>query len=101
MPEMKTMTTQERATSADLLYGIPAIARYLDMREPQVRHLCERGEIPTFRMGRIICSSARRSTSTSPNGKPARPPASAREAKVPAHNDGSLSHPRLPCRSSG
>lgn len=55
MTEEKT-TTVGGTTKADLLYGVPAIARYLDMREPQARHLCERGDIPTFRMGRIICS---------------------------------------------
>jgi len=60
MTEGKTTTPEERATKVDLLYGVPAIARYMDMREPQARHLCERGDIPTFRMGRIICS--RRST---------------------------------------
>jgi len=56
MTEKKTIP-ERGSTTADLLYGVPAIARYLDMREPQTRHLCERGDIPTFRMGRIICSA--------------------------------------------
>jgi hypothetical protein len=56
MTDDKTTAPEERAAKADLLYGVPAIARYMDMREPQARHLCERGDIPTFRIGRIICS---------------------------------------------
>ncbi len=56
MTEEKTTMPEERATKADLLYGVPAIARYMEMREPQARHLCERGDIPTIRIGRIICS---------------------------------------------
>lgn len=47
---------------ADLLYQVPAIAKFFGMTEKQARHRIERGEIPTFRMGGTIC--ARRSTLT-------------------------------------
>lgn len=43
--------------NADLLYGVPAIAVYLDMRERQARHLCEAGKIPTYRIASTICAS--------------------------------------------
>jgi hypothetical protein len=46
---------------ADILYGVPAIAKYMGLTTPSCRALCERGDIPTFRMkGRIVC--ARRKT---------------------------------------
>lgn len=41
---------------ADLLYGVPAIAKYLGIRDRQARHSCETGRIPTFRIGSIICA---------------------------------------------
>ena len=45
---------------ADLLYGCPAIASYLQLSEDAVYHLARQNRIPTFRLGRTIC--ARRST---------------------------------------
>ena len=50
---------EAQSDAADLLYRVPAIARYLGVRERQARHSCEAGRIPTFRIGAIIC--ARRS----------------------------------------
>lgn len=45
-----------RPETADLLYTVPSIAEYLDLQEAQARHQIARGRIPTFRMGKIICS---------------------------------------------
>lgn len=42
----------------DLLYGMPAIAEYLQMRTRQAYHLAENG-LPTFKIGKKTC--ARRS----------------------------------------
>jgi len=53
-------TLPSHPVSAGLLYGVPAIAAFLDMEEPQARHLCDNGTVPTFKIGRIVC--ARRST---------------------------------------
>lgn len=46
--------------STDLLYGVAAIAAHLEMTQPQVYHLHNKGEIPTFKIGGKVC--ARRST---------------------------------------
>ena len=40
----------------DLLYGVAQIACYLGLAEGRARYLCESGSVPTFKMGRIICS---------------------------------------------
>ena len=40
----------------DLLYGMPAIAAYLQLRRGQAYHLAEKGGMPTFRLGRIVCA---------------------------------------------
>lgn len=48
---------------ADLLYGIPRIAKHLGLSDRQARHLAETGAVPTFKLppgNKIIC--ARRST---------------------------------------
>ncbi len=50
----------EPARDADLLYGAPDIAEFLGLRVRQVRHLCEAGRLPTFKIGGKIC--ARRPT---------------------------------------
>lgn len=52
------MKTPESAS--DLLYGMEAIASHLTLTKRQALHLHEKGEIPTFKMGRTVC--ARRST---------------------------------------
>lgn len=39
-----------------LLYGVAAIAAYLDMPEEATRHLIRKGVIPTFRIGRTVCA---------------------------------------------
>ena len=38
------------------LYGVQEIADYLGLAERQARHQIEKGRIPTFRMGAIICA---------------------------------------------
>lgn len=40
---------------SDLLYGVPAIAEYLNMRPRQVYHLTENG-LPHFKIGGRVCS---------------------------------------------
>lgn len=44
----------------DLLYGVAQIAKYLGLREKQARNRCDRGEVPTFKLGGTVC--ARKST---------------------------------------
>lgn len=45
---------------ADLLYGMAAIGKHVGLTARQVEHIVARGELPVFKVGRIIC--ARRST---------------------------------------
>lgn len=54
------MSDTRNDQSADLLYGVPAIATHLQMTQPQVYHLHNKGELPTFKIGGKVC--ARRST---------------------------------------
>jgi hypothetical protein len=51
-----TAPAGDGASAADLLYGAPAIARFLRLSEPQARHLCENGTLPTFKVGKLICA---------------------------------------------
>lgn len=51
------MTDPERS---DLLHGVAAIADYLNMRRRVAQHRIDKGEVPTFRLGKNVC--ARRST---------------------------------------
>ncbi len=44
----------------DLCYGLEAIAKAIGLGTRQVQHLHDKGELPTFKMGRTVC--ARRST---------------------------------------
>ena len=46
-------------TRPDLLHGLQAIADETGLSYDQTHHAVRRGDIPTFRMGRIVC--ARRS----------------------------------------
>lgn len=50
----------ETTTHADLLYGVPAIAKYLQLTTAQVYHLSSSGTIPTFKIAAKVC--ARRSS---------------------------------------
>ena len=54
------MSDAQNDPQTDLLYGVPAIAAYLQMTQAQVYHLHNKGEIPTFKIGGKVC--ARRST---------------------------------------
>lgn len=40
----------------DLLYGVPAIAKHLNLGDQQVYHLAAIGRLPTFKIGRRICA---------------------------------------------
>ena len=54
------MNDARNEPASDLLYGMEAIASHLSLTKRQALHLHEKGEIPTFKMGRTVC--ARRST---------------------------------------
>jgi hypothetical protein len=45
---------------ADLLYGLDAIAEFVGLTVPQVKHQINVSGWPTFKQGRIVCT--RRST---------------------------------------
>lgn len=47
---------------AGLLYGVPAIAKYLRLRERQCRHRIDAGIIPTFKFAGTGTICAREST---------------------------------------
>ena len=49
-------TAQYTERRQDLLYGVPAIAEFLGLTERQARHHCDKGHIPTFRIGGTVCS---------------------------------------------
>ena len=51
------MDTPERS---DLLHGVKAIAAFLNMGARVAQHRIDKGEVPTFKLGKNIC--ARRST---------------------------------------
>lgn len=42
-----------------LLYGVKGIAAHLGLTPRQAAHLIEKGHLPTFRLGAIICSTKR------------------------------------------
>ena len=52
----ETQASRDQDDGADLLYGVPAIAGFLGLRQRQARHQIEDGRIPVFRMGAIICA---------------------------------------------
>lgn len=41
---------------SDLIYGMPAIAAFLNIRTRQAYHLDERGDLPAFRLGGKVCA---------------------------------------------
>lgn len=53
------MATAHENRTADLIYTVAEIARFLGIRDRQARHLIDTAVIPTFKLGSIIC--ARRS----------------------------------------
>ena len=44
-------------SKSDLLYGVKAIADYLNLREGQARHQIEEGRLPAFKMGGTFCAT--------------------------------------------
>lgn len=54
------MTDATDRKEADLLYGLEAIGDHLSLGARQVQYLHDKGDLPTFKMGRSVC--ARRST---------------------------------------
>jgi hypothetical protein len=61
--EIKSCNTNRDNTmteSADLLYGVPAIASFLGLPVKNTYYLIEKRRLPHFRIGKTVC--ARRST---------------------------------------
>jgi hypothetical protein len=56
---LEATTPVEVPGAADVLYGVKAIAAFFGTPVKATRHRVEADEIPTFKMGRIVC--ARRS----------------------------------------
>lgn len=56
------MENHVQEASTDLLVGLDQIGRYLGMTVNQTKHRASSGDIPTFKMGKIVC--ARKSTLT-------------------------------------
>lgn len=54
--EAQAAIETEPAPLGDLLYGVPAIGEFLGLTARQARHLCEVGRVPTFKVGKMICS---------------------------------------------
>ena len=52
----ETTAPASTIVEGDLLYGAGAIAEFLGLRERQVRHRCEKHEIPYFNIGKTMCS---------------------------------------------
>ncbi len=52
--EMKTVASASK--HSDLLHGVAAIAKFLNLRERQARHHIAEGRIPTFTLGRRVCA---------------------------------------------
>ena len=42
--------------TADLLYGVPAISRFLGLKPAAVYHLVEKRKIPFFKIGKTVCA---------------------------------------------
>lgn len=42
--------------TADLLYGVPAIAAHMGIRLMQAHHQIRKGGLPVFRKGGVICA---------------------------------------------
>ena len=45
-----------QSVEADVLYGLPAIAKYLRLTVNQTKHLARR-RLPVYRIGRKVCAS--------------------------------------------
>lgn len=54
------MTQTRNEARSDLLYGLEATARHVDLTVPQVKWQIVKSSWPTFKQGAIVC--ARRST---------------------------------------
>lgn len=66
----------EDISSKELLYGTPAIARFLGLTERQIYHLKDTAGLPAFKIGRKVCANksklnewlkAREATAPSPS----------------------------------
>jgi len=49
-------TTTTLPETADLLYGVPAISRFLGLKPAAVYHLVEKRKIPFFKIGKTVCA---------------------------------------------
>jgi hypothetical protein len=51
-----TDTTAALPETADLLYGVPAISRFLGLKPAAVYHLVAEKKIPAFKIGKTVCA---------------------------------------------
>lgn len=51
------MSDNNVPAAGDALYGVAAIAKHLQWTERQVLHRHEKGELPTFKIGRTVCAT--------------------------------------------
>ena len=52
-----TKTDNDTTKDSDFLHGLAAIAAFLGIKERQAKHLAATGQIPTFSLGQIRCST--------------------------------------------
>ena len=45
------------ADEPDLLYGMKRIAQHLGVTDRQVEYMITKGNLPTFKLGKIICTT--------------------------------------------
>ena len=50
-------TGRRAGDHADLLYGAPAVADYMNMTERQARYLMDKGSLPSFKIDGKVCST--------------------------------------------
>ncbi len=53
---LSEMAEVEHGESPRVLYGVPAVAKYLGIGERQARHQIDKGCIPSFKIGGRICA---------------------------------------------
>ncbi len=60
MSDARKARPEPHEDTADLLYGVPAIAAYLNIRQRQAYHLIDKAGLPSFKLAGKVC--ARRGT---------------------------------------
>jgi hypothetical protein len=47
---------QDATDKADLLYGLPAIGKHMNLTTRQAKHLAEKAGLPVFRLTSTVCA---------------------------------------------